>query len=158
MRLHADSCNDHRTLRISTSKMISQLLFGATLFAAAKSTLATNSSISRPGVDCACSALLRKNPSSVLLPASATFEAQTKHFWDVRSAVIPSCMVFPSDVDEVSEALTVLASCNAQFAVRGGGHMNVSFYSIAGPNSVLTKNSIRGRTTSRVAFYWHLIT
>ncbi|KAI1633023.1 putative FAD-binding oxidoreductase [Biscogniauxia mediterranea] len=104
--------------------MINQLLFGATLLAAAKSTLATNSSTSRPGVDCACSALLQKTPNSVLLPTSATFEAQTKHFWDVRSAVIPSCMVFPSNADEVSEAVTTISSCNAQFAVRGGGHMN----------------------------------
>ncbi|KAI1498346.1 putative FAD-binding oxidoreductase [Biscogniauxia marginata] len=104
--------------------MIFHWLFGATLFAAAKSTQVANSSTFSAEINCACSELSNKYDDSMLLPSSANFTEQTKHFWDVRSAVTPACMIFPTSADEVSEAVKVLASCNAQFAIRGGGHMN----------------------------------
>ena len=106
------------------------LFRGATSFAvvamAAAQTNTSNTFASR--VECACSDLSRKYPESILLPASASFLNETRNFWDVRSAVAPACIFFPGSADEVAEAVSVLTSCDAQFAIRGGGHMNVGVY------------------------------
>ncbi|EMR66280.1 putative fad binding domain-containing protein [Eutypa lata UCREL1] len=104
--------------------MIHYLLCGATLFAAASAQLSSNSSAFAINVDCACSELSQKLPDSVLVPSSENFTVETKNFWDVRSAVAPACMFFPTSADEVAEGVSVIASCDAQFAIRGGGHMN----------------------------------
>ncbi|KAI9147354.1 putative fad binding domain-containing protein [Paramyrothecium foliicola] len=73
---------------------------------------------------CACSKLSKLLPDSVLPPDSANYTAETKKFWDRRSAVSPACIVFPSKADDVAKVLPVLNACEAQFAIRGGGHMN----------------------------------
>lgn len=104
------------------------LFRGATLFAvvamAAAQKNSSNTFASR--VESACSELSQKHPESVLLPTSASFLNETLNYWDVRSAVAPACMFFPGSADEVAEALSILTTCEAQFAIRGGGHMNVS--------------------------------
>ncbi|KAK7754346.1 hypothetical protein SLS62_003639 [Diatrype stigma] len=93
------------------------------LAAAAKATQVTNNTFASR-VNCACTELSQKLPDSVLVPTSANFTTETKHFWDIRSAVSPACMFFPTSADEVSEGVATLTSCNAEFAIRGGGHMN----------------------------------
>lgn len=108
-------------------------------------------------VDRACQDLSNKYPESILLPTSASFLNETRNFWDIRSAVAPACIFFPGSADEVAGSVSVLTSHEAQFAIRGGGHMNVSFCS--GPNNyslcMLTRrSSFLDQTTLRVAFLW----
>lgn len=74
---------------------------------------------------CACKQLLNSYSDKILLPISANYTAQTKLFWDVRSDLSPACIFQPDNAEEVADGIKILSGCDAQFAVRGGGHMNV---------------------------------
>jgi hypothetical protein len=75
---------------------------------------------------CACTALLQTFGDSVILPGQANYTYQTvDYFWDIRADLSPACVFVPQTAGAVAAALKIFNSCNAQFAVRGGGHMNV---------------------------------
>jgi hypothetical protein len=79
------------------------------------------------GASCACAKLSRSIPGSVILPGSTNYTTQTvDNYWDIRADLSPACVLVPSSASEVSQALKIITSCDSQFAVRGGGHMNVS--------------------------------
>lgn len=76
---------------------------------------------------CACKKLARTFQSSVIFPGQANYTEQTvDSYWDVRADLSPACVLVPETVSAVASAMKIFGSCNAQFAVRGGGHMNVS--------------------------------
>jgi FAD/FMN-containing dehydrogenase len=78
------------------------------------------------GAVCACSKLSRAY-SGIISPNGANYTAQAADaYWDVRANLSPACIFLPSTADEISKALDIFQTCDAQFAVRGGGHMNVS--------------------------------
>lgn len=82
---------------------------------------------STKGATYACKKLSRTF-DGVIFPNTANYTTQAADkYWDVRADLSPACIFLPASADEVSKAISVLGSCNAQFAVRGGGHMNVSF-------------------------------
>jgi hypothetical protein len=103
----------------------------------AKSDIATaqvGSSVTTPlgsfestkGATCACSNLSRAY-SGIINSSGANYTAQAADaYWDVRANLSPACIFLPSSADEISNALEIFQACDAQFAVRGGGHMNVS--------------------------------
>ncbi|KAF4962772.1 hypothetical protein FSARC_9176 [Fusarium sarcochroum] len=73
----------------------------------------------------ACSQLASSFTSQdVLFPNSSHYDAERKNFWDQRSAAFPACIVFPNSANQVAEAIEILHSTKAEFAIRGGGHMN----------------------------------
>lgn len=75
---------------------------------------------------CACKALLQSFGDSVILPGQANYTNHTlDYFWDVRADLSPACVFVPQTANAIAGALKIFNSCNAQFAVRGGGHMNV---------------------------------
>ncbi|KAL2818577.1 hypothetical protein BJX63DRAFT_429078 [Aspergillus granulosus] len=77
-------------------------------------------------VVCACRKLSGSFPKQIIYPGSANYTAQaTDAYWDQRTALSPACIVVPNTPDEVATALEAISYCNAPFAVRGGGHMNV---------------------------------
>lgn len=78
-----------------------------------------------PGPECACSELIATNPGATLLPNATHFVTQKLHVWDKRSDQQPACIFLPKAADDVSQALSILTTCDAEFAIRGGGHMNV---------------------------------
>lgn len=79
------------------------------------------------GASCACAKLSHSMPKSVLLPGSANYTTQTvDNYWDIRADLSPACVFVPNTAAEVSQAVKIIGACDAQFAVRGGGHMNVS--------------------------------
>lgn len=78
------------------------------------------------GVSCACTQLSTQYEGSVLFQDSANYTAETTAYWDVRSDMSPRCIFLPTSADQVANAVSIFASCGAEFAVRGGGHMNVS--------------------------------
>ncbi|KAF7627996.1 putative FAD-binding oxidoreductase [Aspergillus flavus] len=93
----------------------------------------TGSSISTPSGNvqitkneqCACRKLTQSFGRSVILPGQKNYTQQTvDDYWDIRAVLSPACVFVPDTADAVASALQILSACNAQFAVRGGGHMN----------------------------------
>ena len=77
-------------------------------------------------VQSACAQLQSAYPRELLLPNSSDYESERINFWDVRSSKEPACIFLPTTTDAVAEAVTIFHKEKAQFAIRGGGHMNVS--------------------------------
>lgn len=78
------------------------------------------------GAACAGGKLTRQF-SGIITPNCATYTVQAADaHWDVRADLSPACIFLPSTANEISKALEIFRTCDAQFAVRGGGHMNVS--------------------------------
>lgn len=78
------------------------------------------------GAACACKELSSIYSSQVILPGSENYTAQANYYWDVRADLSPACVFMPNTADQVATAVKQFVQCDAQFAVRGGGHMNVS--------------------------------
>jgi hypothetical protein len=74
---------------------------------------------------CACTQLASNYGSLVITSNSANYTAEATDYWDIRADLLPGCIFMPSDADQVADAVSTLTSCGAQFAIRGGGHMNV---------------------------------
>lgn len=95
-------------------------------FAAAVSSHSSQVTATDAGASCACTQLAALQSKELLLPNSTNYKAEATDYWDLRSNLSPGCIFLPSSAEEVSSAVKILVSCNAQFAVRAGGHMNVS--------------------------------
>ncbi|KAL4747247.1 hypothetical protein BDW72DRAFT_206664 [Aspergillus terricola var. indicus] len=80
------------------------------------------------GADCACSKLVSSYPDRIFFPGSANYTTQANNYWDVRAGLRPACIFLPISADQVADAVGLFSKCGAQFAVRGGGHMNASTY------------------------------
>ncbi|KAF7551803.1 hypothetical protein G7Z17_g4756 [Cylindrodendrum hubeiense] len=76
------------------------------------------------GATCACSKLSAEYGSAVLGSNSTNYTLESTAVWDIRSYLSPKCIFLPTNADQVADAVSIFASCGAQFAVRGGGHMN----------------------------------
>lgn len=98
----------------------------ASIFTGTSATTSLGSFNITRGAACACHKLSHTS-GGVILPNSANYTAQAADsYWDIRADLSPTCIFLPATADEVAHALEVFVSCDAQFAVRGGGHMNVS--------------------------------
>lgn len=112
------------------------------------------------GADCACSQLASSYPDQILFPDSADYTTQAINYWDVRADLRPACIFLPSSADKVSDAVGLFSKCGAQFAVRGGGHMNAStsfawtFLQVTPADE--TYNSIPAQTILMEASCWPL--
>jgi hypothetical protein len=78
------------------------------------------------GAACACTQLAAQYSNLTLYSNSSSYTNETTNYWDIRADLLPECIFLPINKDQVANAIATLASCGAQFAVRGGGHMNVS--------------------------------
>ncbi|PBP15991.1 putative fad binding domain-containing protein [Diplocarpon rosae] len=76
------------------------------------------------GASCACTQLNTAYNSLLVSPESANYTTECTEYWDRRSNMSPACIFLPETADQVAAAVGILASCGAQFAIRGGGHMN----------------------------------
>ncbi|KAK4106438.1 Glucooligosaccharide oxidase [Parathielavia hyrcaniae] len=79
----------------------------------------------------ACSQLQTLYPGGTLLPGTLAYKVERVNNWDKRSSLSPACIFLPEDADQVAVAVKILHDAEAQFAIRGGGHMN-----IPGANSI----------------------
>lgn len=80
------------------------------------------------GAACACAQLSNAYANLTLFSNSTNYVAEATNYWDIRSDLLPECIFLPTSEDQVAHAVTTLASCGAQFAMRGCGHMNVRFF------------------------------
>jgi hypothetical protein len=103
-----------------------KLSFAGSLLAAV-ATSAQNITIAdlSAGANCACTQLASNYGSLVLTSNSTTYTAEATDYWDVRADLLPRCIFLPTEADQVADAVLTFTSCGAQFAIRGGGHMNV---------------------------------
>lgn len=63
----------------------------------------------------------------------AYIEEQTQYWSTSCSALLPSCIIFPKTVEEVSTVVRILANNSERFAVKSGGHNpNNGWSSVAG--------------------------
>ncbi|GAP92497.1 putative FAD binding domain-containing protein [Rosellinia necatrix] len=76
------------------------------------------------GASCACSELTTQYGSEILGVDSTNYTTEITNYWDIRANLSPSCIFLPADADQVANAVSIISSCGAQFAIRGGGHMN----------------------------------
>ena len=79
-----------------------------------------------PSVKVACDQLSMMAPNSTYFPNSTAYEIQRVNVWDKRANFYPACIHMPSNADNVAKAVQVFHQNKAPFAVKGGGHMNVS--------------------------------
>ncbi|KAJ7704950.1 FAD binding domain-containing protein [Mycena rosella] len=100
------------------------LLTSAALLGAIAQGVSAQNASTCAGVSGACSQLASLYGDSVLSNSSSNYTTVNTQFWDLRSDLAPSCIFLPNTADEVASALGILSSCQAEFAVRGGGHMN----------------------------------
>ena len=77
------------------------------------------------GASCACTQLASNYGNLVITSNSTNYTAEVTDYWDVRADLLPRCIFMPIDADQVASAVSIFTSCGAQFAIRGGGHMNV---------------------------------
>lgn len=77
------------------------------------------------GAKCACTKLAGLYSNLVLYPESANYTSQATSYWDIRADLDPACIFLPTSAEQVADAVGLFATCGTQFAVRGGGHMNV---------------------------------
>ncbi|KAH6974564.1 FAD binding domain-containing protein [Ilyonectria sp. MPI-CAGE-AT-0026] len=75
------------------------------------------------GVAAACSELGESHASLTLLPNTAEYDKEVINVWDKRSNLLPGCIFRPETDSQVASALRIFHANNAQFAVRGGGHL-----------------------------------
>jgi hypothetical protein len=89
--------------------------------------IATNvrGSDSASNTACACEELQARFPKSLLTADSPDYTTERKNYWDVRSDLYPTCIFLPTRTEQVADAVGIFRKCDAQFAIRGGGHMNV---------------------------------
>ncbi|KAL4882704.1 hypothetical protein BJY04DRAFT_206913 [Aspergillus karnatakaensis] len=72
-----------------------------------------------------CDALTGQISASVFAPGSEVYDAESKNFWSNTEIMAPGCVFRPESAAQLGEGIALLASNNAQFAVRGGGHMGI---------------------------------
>lgn len=77
------------------------------------------------GATCACAQLSNAYANLTLFGNSTNYVAEATNYWDIRSDLLPECIFLPTNKDQVAYAVNTLTSCEAQFAMRGRGHMNV---------------------------------
>ncbi|RMZ77570.1 hypothetical protein DV737_g4251, partial [Chaetothyriales sp. CBS 132003] len=90
-----------------------------TLAAAASSVTAALSTSST-----ACDRLASLFSEITLFPNSTNYTTQATNFWDKRSDLDPTCIFLPENADHVVSAVKIFHQEDAEFSIRGGGHMN----------------------------------
>ncbi|KPA35397.1 fad-containing protein, partial [Fusarium langsethiae] len=74
-------------------------------------------------VETPCAELQGSYPSLTLLPNTTEYDEEVINTWDKRADLNPTCIFRPTTDRYVSKAVGICYKSNAQFAVRGGGHL-----------------------------------
>ncbi|KAL3477299.1 hypothetical protein BJX99DRAFT_226350 [Aspergillus californicus] len=72
-----------------------------------------------------CNTLNGKLADSVFFPSSTVYANESVNFWSNTEILSPACVFRPQSAAQLAEGLGLLKSENAEFAVRGGGHMGI---------------------------------
>ncbi|KAJ5690414.1 hypothetical protein N7462_004806 [Penicillium macrosclerotiorum] len=86
---------------------------------------ATVAASASPSTSAGCSALKKPLGDSLFFSRSAVYQYETKNFWSNTELLSPGCVFRPQSSSQLAKGLDALVSANAEFAVRGGGHMGI---------------------------------
>ncbi|KUL89382.1 hypothetical protein ZTR_04390 [Talaromyces verruculosus] len=89
---------------------------------------------------------IQTETNAVEEPLSVAYESEIQDYWsEACSALRPTCIVFPTSAEEVSEIITTLQGTDDLFQIKSGGHMpNNGFSSIQGGLLIATKELNNG--------------
>ncbi|KAL4978282.1 hypothetical protein BDW66DRAFT_158361 [Aspergillus desertorum] len=87
--------------------------------------LAGSSFATDPNGTSGCAALKSEIPNSVFGRNSTVYNEESNNFWSNTEIMSPECVFRPESAAELGSAIKLLEGANAQFAVRGGGHMGI---------------------------------
>ncbi|KAL6234349.1 hypothetical protein BDW75DRAFT_168325 [Aspergillus navahoensis] len=87
--------------------------------------LAGSSLATDPNGTYGCAALKSKIPNSLFERNSTVYNYESNNFWSNTEIMSPACVFRPESAAELGTAIKLLKESNAQFAVRGGGHMGI---------------------------------
>jgi len=96
----------------------------------------------------ACNRLADLYTELTLFPNSTNYTFQATNFWDKRSDLLPTCIFLPTDVDHIVSAVKIFHDEDAQFAIRGGGHMNYPGSNNIDGGVLMTLTGLSQRTVS----------
>ncbi|KAL9948128.1 hypothetical protein D7B24_002378 [Verticillium nonalfalfae] len=99
--------------------------------------------VANDGVRCACNQLETADPEALLRPNSTQYNAQCINVWDKRSNLAPACVYLPTTAESAANAIGIFNTCGAQFAVRGGGHMNAPGSNSINDGVLLALNNLK---------------
>ncbi|KAJ6184983.1 hypothetical protein N7519_006284 [Penicillium mononematosum] len=78
-----------------------------------------------PNVSVACKALQAPLGDSLFFADSSVYKYEAANFWSNTELMAPGCVFRPQSSAQLADGIVALANANAQFAVRGGGHMGI---------------------------------
>ncbi|KAH8731264.1 hypothetical protein GQ44DRAFT_699605 [Phaeosphaeriaceae sp. PMI808] len=81
-----------------------------------------------------CSSIEALGNISVSRPLNLAYIEEQTQYWSTScSAMLPSCIIFPKSVQEVSAVVKIIANTTERFAIKSGGHNpNNGWSSVAG--------------------------
>lgn len=87
--------------------------------------LAASAAASSSKSSCGCNALKGPVGESLFFIDSLVYQYETNNFWSNTELMSPGCVFRPQSSSQLAKGLTALVDADAQFAVRGGGHMGI---------------------------------
>lgn len=76
-------------------------------------------------VSAGCRALTKPLGDAVFSRNTEVYKYESKNFWSNTEILSPACVFRPQSTEQLAEGLDALVHANADFAVRGGGHMGI---------------------------------
>lgn len=61
----------------------------------------------------------------VYLPSTTVYEYEAQNFWSNTEIMAPGCVFRPQSSAQLARGIEKLVAAQAEFAVRGGGHMGI---------------------------------
>ncbi|CAI7594536.1 unnamed protein product [Penicillium viridicatum] len=86
---------------------------------------ASTAAATSPNVAVGCKALQTPLGDSLFFASSIVYKYEAANFWSNTELMAPGCVFRPQSSAQLAEGIVALANANAQFAVRGGGHMGI---------------------------------
>ncbi|KAJ5740198.1 hypothetical protein N7493_000070 [Penicillium malachiteum] len=80
---------------------------------------------SSPSVKAGCQALKKPLSDAVFYPNTDVYEYEAQNFWSDTEILSPGCVFRPQSSAQLAKGLEALVKADAEFAVRGGGHMGI---------------------------------
>ncbi|RAK96785.1 FAD-binding oxidoreductase, partial [Aspergillus ibericus CBS 121593] len=72
-----------------------------------------------------CTTLQQSLSDEVFAPSTDVYKYEAQDFWSNTEIMSPGCVFRPQSAAQLGEGVKALVDANAQFAVRGGGHMGI---------------------------------
>ncbi|CAI7611914.1 unnamed protein product [Penicillium glandicola] len=86
---------------------------------------ASEATTTSPNVPTGCKALQAPLGDSLFFANSTVYEYEAANFWSNTELMAPGCVFRPQSSAQLADGIVALANADAQFAVRGGGHMGI---------------------------------